>query len=135
MHAVFKIFGNRKLVTPRWRLSAIAGTVAVIGASSALAAAPAYAQDKVTQVCQSYHSWTECVSYDFTNGNIAINAHNGYSTSETEALTIQAIGTGWSEAFTIPAGGWSGFSEHLGSEPTGTTIGLIDNVLVVSAQL
>jgi hypothetical protein len=135
MHAALKIFSGGKRGVHSRRLSAVAGIVAVIGAST-MAASPAYAQDKVAQTCQSYHSWTECISYDFTNGNVAINAYNGYSSSETESLTLitNPDGGEWSEGFTIPAGNWRGFSEHVGIEPTGDNFGYIDNTLVVESS-
>ena len=137
MHAALKIFSGGKLVPVGRRLAAVASSVAVIGAGTVLAASPAHAQDTVSQVCSSYHSWTECISYDFNNGNVAINAYNGYSTAQTESLTLitNPDGGQWSEGFTIPAGSWRGYAEHLGSEPSGSTCGSIDTVQVVCGNL
>ena len=131
MHAALKIFNGGKLVTraTRWRLPAAVGTAAVIGAGTVLAATPAHA-DTYQQVCSTYHSWTECVSYDYTNGNLAVNALNGYSTSENEALWMDVGPLVHSQAFNIPPHSWAGFAWHFGNPPGPVCAG-IDSVQIV----
>lgn len=133
MHAAVKIFNGGKLITraTRWRLSAAVGTVAVIGVGTMLAASPAHA-DTYQQTCSTYHSWTECISFDYTNGNLAVNALNGYSTSENEALWMNPFMRVRSEAFNIPPHNWAGFSWHSGNPPGDVCAG-IDSVQIVCA--
>ncbi len=127
MHAALKIFGGGKAA--RWRLSAAVGAVAVVGASTVLAASPARADD-YQQTCNTFHNWTECVSYDYTNGNVAVNALNGYSTSQNESLWGEIGSQVYSQAFNIPPHSWAGFSWHNGIPPGQVCAG-IDSVQVV----
>lgn len=115
----------------RRRLLAAVGAVAVIGASTVLVTSPAYA-DGTEQFCNSYHLWTECISYDFTNGNLAVNALNGYSTTEAAALWAErgnvTLGI---KGFNIPPHSWAGFPIPLGAQSPFTACAGIDNVPIV----
>ncbi len=130
MHPALKVFKAGRAI-PR-RLAAALGAVAVTGASAVSVAPPARA-DVYNQVCQTYHSWTECVSYDWTNGNLAVNALNGYSVTQTESLWMKdAYGDLNSQGFNIPAHSWAGFSWHWG--PISSEIEIcagIDSVKIV----
>jgi len=132
MHAAIKIFGGRKSrATRRRRLSAAAGAMAVIGVSAMLAAPSAYA-DNFEQYCNGYHSWTECISYDWSNGNLAVNALNGYSYAQTEALWIKVYGVMVAnQGFNIPAHSWRGFPHFLGTGNSFSACAGIDDVQIV----
>jgi len=116
----------------RWRLAAALGAAAAIGATAVSVAPPARA-DVVDQKCNTYHSWTECVSYDYNNGNLAVNALNGYSTTETESLWMEdSYNDVNSQGFVIPAHSWAGFSWHWGPIASEITICAgIDGVKIV----
>jgi hypothetical protein len=131
MHAALKIFSGGKLVTraTRWRLPAAVGVAAVIGAGTMLAA-PSASADTYHQACSTYHSWTECISFDYTNGNLAVNALNGYSSSQNEALWMNPFNSVRSEAFNIPPNSWAGFPWHM-SFPPGYVCAGIDSVKIV----
>ena len=135
MYAALKIFGGGNPGAVRWRrFSAMVGTAAVIGAGTVLAASPAHA-DTYTQSCSAYHSWTECISFDYTDQVIAVNAHNGYSTEETEALWI-SVGANVvaTKGFDIPAGSGAGFGIATPDIPSNTVCGGIDNVRIACAN-
>jgi hypothetical protein len=131
MHASVKIFSAGKPPSHaiRWRLSAVVGTMAVIGVGTVMVASPAHA-DTYQQKCSTYHSWTECISFDYTNGNLAVNALNGYSTSENEALWMNPFMNVRSEAFNIAPHNWAGFAVHMGNPPGDVCAG-IDSVQIV----
>jgi hypothetical protein len=134
MHPALKVSSGGQLVgrATRWRLTAALGAAAIIGASAVSIAPPASA-DTVDQKCGTYNSWTECISYDYNNGNLAVNALNGYSTSETESLWMEdSYGDVFSEGFVIPAHSWAGFSVHWGPISSGIEICAgIDSVKIV----
>ena len=96
------------------RLAAVAGLVGLVGAGSVVAASPAFA-DSVGSNCSVYHSWTECLSYDYTTGNFGLAATNGYGVSEKETLWFTVNGYKYSDTFTIPSGGTDSFGVHTGS--------------------
>ena len=131
MHAVRKVFNGGQLKgAGRW-LSITVGTTALIGASAVSVASPARA-DSVNQVCNTFHSWTECISYDYTNGDIAVNALNGYSTTEAESLWFSYNGgIIASQGFSIPPNAWRGFSYYWGVLPADQVCGGIDSVTIV----
>jgi hypothetical protein len=131
MHAAIKIFGRRKPVNraTRWRLPAAVGVAAVIGVGTVMVASPAHA-DTYRQACSTYHSWTECISFDYTNGNLAVNALNGYSSSQNESLWMNPFMMVRSEAFNIAPGTWAGFAWHTGNPPGNVCAG-IDSVQIV----
>lgn len=113
MHAALKIFSGGKLATRghRLRLLATVGTAVVIGAGATLAASPARA-DSTEQKCNSYHSWTECITFDYTTGYLSVSAYNGYSTAETEALWMEVGVNTDTETFFIPSHQTASFSWH-----------------------
>lgn len=111
MHPMLKVFNGGKLSrrATRRQLSAVLGAAVVVGAGTALTASPAHA-DAFQQVCSTYHSWTECVSYDATDNVVAVNALNGYSTQQNNVALAVSIGNNpFSEVFNIPSGSWRGF--------------------------
>lgn len=117
----------------RRRLSVAAATIAVAGGSM-LTASPAYA-DYVTQNCNVYHSWTECISYDYTNGNLAVNALNGYSTTQVEALWMSLNGSQVdNRGFSIPPHTWAGYAHDYGSQNPFTACAGINNVQIICAS-
>lgn len=130
MHAALKIFSGGKLATRggRLRLLAAVGAAAVIGAGTALAASPARA-DSTEQECNSYHSWTECITFDYTNGYLTVSAYNGYSTTETEALWMQFGDYTNTQAFNIPSHHTAGFSWY--APGANDVCAGIDNVQIV----
>jgi hypothetical protein len=84
--------------------------VALVGASTVLAASPAYADDPVVYFSNTYHSWTGYISYDYALKTISVNMINGYSTSQTEALWISIGGDKIeTQGYVIPAGSGAGF--------------------------
>ena len=84
--------------------------------------------DTVTSYCANYHSWGECVSYDYSNGNYAVNAQNNYFTSEIEALATTIGNQCNTEAFVIPAHNSRGFAWN---NTPGDACAWIDNVEIV----
>jgi hypothetical protein len=124
---------RNKLVTraTRLRLSAAVGAAAVIGAGTVLAASPARA-DYTQQSCNTFHSWNECISFDYTNGYLTVSAFNGYATSETEALWIKVGPYSNTQAFDIPSFHAAGFSWHYPAA-NDACVG-IDNVQIVCAS-
>jgi len=118
-------------IARRRRLSAAVGAVAAIGASTVLVASPAYA-DNVEQWCNTYHSWTECISMDWTNGYLAVNALNGYPTTQAAALWAKRGGvTLGLKGFNIPPHTWAGFPIYMGDQPPFTACAGIDSVQIV----
>ena len=132
MYPALKIFGGGNPAALRWRrFSAVVGAAALVGVGTTVAASPAQA-DTYTQKCAAYHSWTECISYDWTNGNLAVNAINGYSTTETEALTITLGGiTVATQAFDIPPGTGRGYAVYWGGAPADPACAKIDSITIV----
>lgn len=124
---------RNKMVTRanRLRLSAAVGAVAVIGAGTMLAASPASA-DFTQQECNTFHSWNECVSFDYTTGYLSVSAYNGYSTSQTEALWINVNGNTDTQAFVIPSHHSAGFRWSFIS--ANEACAGIDNVQIVCAS-
>jgi hypothetical protein len=106
------------------RFAAAATVAALVGASTVLAASSASADTIVTH-CAVYHSWTECLSYDYSNGTYGLAATNGYSVSEYETLWFTVGGTQYSDTLTIPSGATRGFGA---SAPAGYACEGIDNV-------
>ncbi|MFI9383707.1 hypothetical protein [Kutzneria sp. NPDC052558] len=102
---------NRKPRTGRRWLASAACVAAMAGTGVLLAASPASA-DAITTHCSVYHSWTECLAYDYTTGNFGLSAYNGYSVSEYETLWFTVNGYEYSESFTIPSHDTRGFNVH-----------------------
>jgi hypothetical protein len=98
----------------RRRLAAAACIAAIAGTSTILAASSASA-DTVSSNCSVYHSWTECLSYDYTSGNFGLAATNGYGVSEHETLWFTVNGYKYSDTVTIPSGGTDSFGVHTGA--------------------
>jgi hypothetical protein len=130
MQIASSTFGDGKPRATWRRLSAAVGVVAAIGAGTVFAASPAHA-DAYRQSCATYHSWTECVSFDYTDNVLAVNATNGYSVAETEALWISVGSSKTTEGFDIPAGGARGFGIGLPGVPLTRVCGGIDTVQIV----
>ncbi|MBF9073952.1 hypothetical protein [Streptacidiphilus fuscans] len=115
------------------RLSATLGAVAAIGVSTVVVAPSAHADDYV-QHCGTYHSWTECISFDYTTETTAVNALNGYSYDQTESLYYEFHnGQVFSQGIDIPAHSWRGFSEEgafpANSDPVCAGIGDVANIV------
>lgn len=108
---------SEKPRTNRRRLAAAACIAAMAGTGVILAASPASAApaDTISTNCATYHSWTECLAYNYTTGNFGLSAYNGYSVSEYETLWFAVNGHTYSEPFTIPSGGTRGFGVHTGA--------------------
>jgi len=125
-----KIFDSGKPGVRRGRrLAAVVSAMAAVCASVVLTS-PAHA-DEVTQACASYHSWTECVAFDYDTQTLSINALNGYSYSQVESLTIKTGGDQSSQGFNIPSHAWRGFSWKHTPEHNVPVFGFIDDVQVV----
>jgi hypothetical protein len=122
-------FNGRKLVSRaiRWRLAPITAA-AVIGASAVAIASPARA-DEVHQACNTYHNWTECVSYDYTNGNLAVNALNNGNAGTHSVFLENYPSAVYSESFNFSAGNWVGFAKH--TMPATEVCGGIDSTTIV----
>jgi hypothetical protein len=132
MHPTLKIFSGGKLFrrATRWQLSAVLGAAAVVGTGTVLTASPAHA-DTFRQSCNTYHQWTECVSYDYTNGVVAVNALNGYPAQQNNvSVAVSVDNQPFSEVFNIPSGNWRGFAVYNGFPPN-EVCGSINTVLIV----
>lgn len=96
----------------------LAATVAAAGilTSGVALASPAMAAgirpDSTTQHCDSYHSWTECLTYNYSDGEFTVAAYNGYDVAEYEDVWIGGIA---SASFTIPSGDWGSYSVSAGA--------------------
>ena len=112
MNSPLNVFNSGKLASraSRWRLAAALGTAAVIGAGTVAVASPARADD-VEQDCVTYHSWTVCISYDWTTKVTAVNGRNT-GNAGSHSLFMNVDGTTFSRAYTFTAGQWYGFSEN-----------------------
>lgn len=107
----------------RWL--AVPATLMAIG-SGLLTASPASA-DSYNQVCQYGIANTEiCVSYDYTNGNAAMNVFNNSQSSLYVDLSMSYEGGGTFEnGITISPISWAGFAHHLGTAHPGQICGYV----------
>jgi hypothetical protein len=101
--------------TYRRRLTTAACIAAMAGTGVMLGASPASADTVSPPHCSVYHSWTECLSYDYTTGNFGLAATNGYGVSEYETLWFTVNGYKYSYSVTISSGGTADFGEHVGA--------------------
>jgi hypothetical protein len=132
MHPTLKLFSDRRLPrrVTRWQLSAVLGVATVISAGTVLIASPAHA-DSVGQACGTYHSWTECVSYDYLTGDVVVNALNGYPTQQNNvSVTMSIHNLPYSKVFNFPPGSWRGFSVY-SQLPPGVVCASINAVPIV----
>lgn len=131
MNSPLNIFSSGKLAgrASRWRLAVAVGTAAAIGASAVAVATPARADD-VDQTCVTYHSWTVCVSHDWTTGKTAVNGMNT-GNAGLHSLFMNLYGDVYSSAHNFTAGQWYGFAEN--SVPIGSekVWGGIDSTTIV----
>jgi hypothetical protein len=108
MYPVLKIFNDVEAAVIRWsRL----GVVAAVGVSAALVASPAHATSP-PESCAGYHSWTECVSFNDADSDLAVNVENGYSVAQNEAVWITVNGSAvTNQSIDIPANSWRGYAQ------------------------
>jgi hypothetical protein len=113
MNPPIDVFNDRKLVSRaiRRRLAVALGAAAVIGSSAMAVASPAMA-DQYVQYCQTYHSWTECISFDPNNGNLAVNALNNSTVGNHSMWLTNYPGGTHSQVVYFSAGNWVGFPVH-----------------------
>jgi hypothetical protein len=109
-----KTIKSGKPRTYRRLLASAACITAMVGTGAILAASPASA-DTISTNCAVYHSWTECLSYNYTLGNFGLAATNGYGVAEYETLWFTVNGHKYSDTVTIPSGGTAGFGVHTGA--------------------
>jgi hypothetical protein len=131
MNPPLYVFSGRKLVSRaiRWRLAVALGAATVMGASAVAVASPARADD-VVQDCNTYHNWTECISYDYTNGNLAVNALNSGNAGNHSVWMVNTPPSEvFSASFNFSAGHWVGFAEH--TPPRSEVCGGIDSTTIV----
>lgn len=95
----------------------LAGRTAIVLAAAVTAAGffvasggSASANDSTSEYCSTYHSWTECITYDFTQYVLQVTAYNGYGVAENgENVWIGSSGEG--KNFNIPAFGTYGYGQ------------------------
>jgi hypothetical protein len=124
---MYRAFIIRRLWAARLtRWLAVPATLMAIG-GGLLTASPASAADIFNQVCNYGYAGTEiCISYDYTDGNTAINVDNGSQSSLYADLQIIYAGGGASQnGITISPVSWYGFSHHLGVANPGQICGYL----------
>jgi hypothetical protein len=85
------------------RRTAMVLAVAVTAAGLFVASdGSASANDSISEDCNTYHSWTECITYDSSEGFLQVTAFNGYVTTEEETVSMVAGGLSYGEVFDIP---------------------------------
>ena len=91
----------------------------------------ASANDAVSEACNSYHDWTECITWDASAGILTVNAYNGYYVTEDENVWIfdQSV----SENLAIPSGDSYGFGLYT-TDPGSVCAG-IDSLTIVCGNL
>ena len=100
---------NRRRLAAAACIAAMAGTGVVLAASPASAAA-----DTITTNCVNYHSWRECLAYDYSAGDFGLAAHNGYSVPEYETIWFTVNGVKYYSTLTIPSGATASFPVYTG---------------------
>jgi hypothetical protein len=134
MNPPLSAFSGGKLASraARWRVAAALGAAAVIGASAVAVASPARA-DVFDQTCNTYHSWTVCVSLDDTSGNLAVNAVNSSTAGNHSLWMTVDPGELYSESFYFSAGSWVGFAKYQADAFTEVCGGIDSTEIVCSA--
>jgi hypothetical protein len=113
------------------RRTAIALAVTVTAAGLFVASdRGASANDAISEACNTYHSWTECITYDSSTDVLQVSAFNGYVFEEEETVSIQASDDqDEGEVMDIPTYDSSGLGFYT-SDP-GHACGYIDSQEVV----
>jgi hypothetical protein len=109
------IQSEKPRVGRRW-LATAACVAAMVGTGVVLAASPASAApaspNNIVGHCVQYHSWNECLSYNYSAGDYVLSAYNGYSVSEYETIWFTVNGHEYYSNVTIPSGYTASFAVY-----------------------
>jgi hypothetical protein len=104
----------------------LAGSVAALAIGGALTASPAFA-DTFSQSCNNFTQFEVCISYDYTNGNAAVNVLNEQNVTQSYIMDLVQTRTNTAEIehATIAPYSWFGFPWHLGEASPGQLCGYV----------